>query len=53
MKDLAKIFLSDDERARVDTAVKAAEKLSAGEIVVMIIRWRMLSEQRPLPSRWR
>jgi putative membrane protein len=37
MKDLAKIFLSDDERARVDTAVKAAEKLSAGEIVVMII----------------
>jgi putative membrane protein len=36
MKDLAKIFLSDDERARVDTAVKAAEKLSAGEIVVMI-----------------
>jgi len=37
MKDLAKTFLSDDERARVDTAVKAAEKLTAGEIVVMII----------------
>jgi len=37
MKDLAKTFLSDDERARVDTAVKEAEKLSAGEIVVMII----------------
>jgi putative membrane protein len=37
MKDLAKTFLSDDERARVDTAVKEAEKLTAGEIVVMII----------------
>ena len=37
MKDLAKAFLSDDERARVDKAVKDAEKLTAGEIVVMII----------------
>jgi putative membrane protein len=37
MKDLAKIFLSNDERARVETAVKEAEKLTAGEIVVMII----------------
>ena len=37
MKDLAKTFLSDGERARVDTAVKEAEKLTAGEIVVMII----------------
>ena len=37
MKDLAKAFLSDDERARVDEAVKEAEKLTAGEIVVMII----------------
>ena len=37
MKDLAKIFLSDDERARVVGAVKEAEKLTAGEIVVMII----------------
>jgi putative membrane protein len=37
MKDLAKIFLSNGERARVETAVKEAEKLTAGEIVVMII----------------
>ena len=37
MKDLAQKFLSDDERARVTEAVKAAEKLTAGEIVVMII----------------
>ena len=37
MKDLAKKFLSDDERSRVDAAVKKAEKLTAGEIVVMII----------------
>jgi putative membrane protein len=37
MKDPAKEFLSDDERARVNTAVKEAEKLTAGEIVVMII----------------
>jgi len=37
MKDLAKIFLSDVERTRVETAVKEAEKLTAGEIVVMII----------------
>ena len=37
MKDLAQKFLSDDERARVTEAVRAAEKLTAGEIVVMII----------------
>jgi putative membrane protein len=37
MKDLAKTFLSDDDRTRVKTAVKKAEKLTAGEIVVMII----------------
>ena len=37
MKDLAQKFLSDAERARVTEAVKAAEKLTAGEIVVMII----------------
>jgi putative membrane protein len=37
MKDLSKKFLSDDERTRVIEAVKEAEKLTAGEIVVMII----------------
>ena len=37
MKDLAQHFLTDNERNRVEDAVKAAEKLSAGEIVVMII----------------
>ncbi len=37
MKDLAQNFLTDDERSRVEDAVKAAEKLTAGEIVVMII----------------
>lgn len=37
MKDLAEQFLSEDERARVSAAVKKAEKLTAGEIVVMII----------------
>ena len=37
MKDLAQHFLTDDERSRVENAVKAAEKLTAGEIVVMII----------------
>ena len=37
MKDLAKTFLTDDERAQVTAAVKEAEKLTAGEIVVMII----------------
>jgi putative membrane protein len=37
MKDLAQKFLSDDERTRVTEAVKAAEQLTAGEIVVMII----------------
>jgi putative membrane protein len=47
MKDLAKKFLSDDERARVNTAVKEAEKLSAGEIVVMIIS---ASYQYPLAT---
>jgi putative membrane protein len=37
MKDLAERFLSADERLRVNTAVGKAEKLTAGEIVVMII----------------
>ncbi len=37
MKDLAKQFLTDDERDRVNAAVQDAEKLTAGEIVVMII----------------
>jgi putative membrane protein len=37
MKDLAKKFLSDDECTRVERAVKAAEALTAGEIVVMIV----------------
>ena len=37
MKDLAINFLADEERARVDAAVKEAEKMTAGEIVVMII----------------
>jgi putative membrane protein len=37
MKDLAKQFLTDDERSRVTAAVQEAEKLTAGEIVVMII----------------
>ena len=37
MKDLAQNFLTDDERTRVENAVQAAEKLTAGEIVVMII----------------
>ncbi|MDX1707406.1 MAG: TPM domain-containing protein [Desulfobacterales bacterium] len=37
MKDLAQHFLTDDERNHVKNAVKAAEKLTAGEIVVMII----------------
>ena len=37
MKDLARHFLTDDERSRVENAVKAAEKRTAGEIVVMII----------------
>ena len=37
MKDLAKQFLTDNERTRVTAAVKEAEKLTAGEIVVMII----------------
>ena len=37
MKDLAQTFLSDSDRTRVTEAIKAAEKLTAGEIVVMII----------------
>ena len=37
MKDLAKEFLSEDERARVSAAVAEAEKRTVGEIVVMII----------------
>jgi len=37
MKDLAKRFLSEDDRTRVRAAVKEAEKQTAGEIVVMII----------------
>ena len=37
MKDLAKNFLTGDERTRVENAVQTAEKLTAGEIVVMII----------------
>jgi putative membrane protein len=37
MKDLAKHFLTDDERSRVAAAVREAEKLTAGEIVVMVI----------------
>jgi putative membrane protein len=37
MKDLAKKILSDDECSRVERAVKAAEALTAGEIVVIIV----------------
>jgi putative membrane protein len=37
MKDLAKRFLSEDDRTRVSAAVKEAEKQTAGEIVVMIV----------------
>ena len=37
MKNLVKQFLSDDQRARVNAAVEKAEKLTAGEIVVMFI----------------
>ena len=37
IKNLAKHFLTDNERARVTAAVKEAEKRTAGEIVVMII----------------
>lgn len=37
MKNLVKQFLSDDQRARVTAAVEKAEKLTAGEIVVMFI----------------
>lgn len=37
MKDLGKKFLTDDERTRVTVAVKEAEKLTSGEIVVMVI----------------
>ena len=37
MKDLAQHSLTEDERKQVENAVKAAEKRTAGEIVVMII----------------
>ena len=37
MKDLAKKFLTENERDQVTEAVKEAEKLTAGEIVVKII----------------
>jgi putative membrane protein len=37
MKNQVKQFLSDDQRARVNAAVGKAEKLTAGEIVVMFI----------------
>ena len=37
MKDLAQKFLTDAERHQVKEAVRTAEKLTAGEIVVMII----------------
>lgn len=37
MKDLAQKFLTHDERKQVENAVRAAEKRTAGEIVVMII----------------
>ena len=47
MKDLAQHFLSNDERKQVENAVKAAEKRTAGEIVVTIIS---SSYQYPLAS---
>jgi putative membrane protein len=47
MKDLAQHFLTDAERKQVENAVKAAEKRTAGEIVVMIIS---SSYQYPLAS---
>ncbi len=47
MKDLAQNFLVEDERTRVKNAVTAAEKLTAGEIVVMIIS---TSYQYPLAN---
>lgn len=47
MKDLAQNFLTEDERTRVKNAVKAAEKLTAGEIVIMIIS---TSYQYPLAN---
>jgi len=37
MKNLVKQFLSDDQRARINAEVAKAEKLTAGEIVVMFI----------------
>ncbi len=37
MKNLVEQFLSGDQRARVSAAVEEAEKMTAGEIVVMII----------------
>ncbi|MBW2432562.1 MAG: TPM domain-containing protein [Deltaproteobacteria bacterium] len=47
MKDLAQHFLTEAERTRVENAVKAAEKRTAGEIVVMIIS---ASYQYPLAN---
>jgi putative membrane protein len=47
MKDLAQHFLTDAESKQVENAVKAAEKRTAGEIVVMIIS---SSYQYPLAS---
>lgn len=37
MKDLARKFLSAEERKEIDAAVKAAEKETAGEIVCMVV----------------
>jgi len=37
MKNLAKQFLTDNEHTRVAAAVREAEKLTAGEIAVMVI----------------
>lgn len=37
MRDMAKRFLSDTQREKVITAVKAAEKLTSGEIVPMVV----------------
>jgi len=37
MKDLAKNFLSESDRRKIDAAVKTAERQTAGEIVPMVI----------------
>jgi putative membrane protein len=37
MKDLAKNFLSENDRQKIDAAVKAAERQTSGEIVPMVI----------------